>query len=107
MQADTAWQRQYEKYKSITLPENLCKLPNATTKKEQIKLLEGLSIDNEEFTSFIIMAHEKHDFLYSVYMAHHNQKGLDEIKLPKLMHLQDNGDLVKIVNTELPDGQLK
>ena len=94
-------------YKSIKFPKKLIHLINAKSKKEQIKHLKGLHLNIEQLYSFIFFAFENFGYKLSQYKAKHHHKGLDIKKLPKIIHIQENGEVKSIGETRLSKGQLK
>ena len=62
-------------------------------------------MSNDELIAFIIMAFNKYGYKYSQYSAKHHYKGLDESKLPEMIHIEDDGTLITVGNTKLSEGQ--
>lgn len=104
--AKKAWDKQLEFDKSTILPENLLLLLKSGSKKEQFKLLEGLTISREQLLSFIFKAWLEYDFTFSQYKSIHYHNGFDVHNLPKLVYLE--GNVVNTIGkTILSQGQLK
>ena len=61
---------------------------DAKSKKEQVKLLHGQTINPDQLIAFIFKAWEN-GFSFSQYTSEHHHKGLDESKLPKLFKMKD------------------
>lgn len=98
-----------EKLKEIKLtkiPDNLIAILTAKSKKDQVKMLKGLSINLNQLLSFIFRSYNEFGFLYSQYTAEHQHKGLDINKMPKLVEIKDD-KVKKVGQTTLTDGQLK
>lgn len=101
------WNKDLLKFQSIDLPNNLFELLNAKSKREQIKSLKGLSLTSDELISFFFMAFDKYGFLYSQYKSEFKHKGLDESQLPKVIHMEKDGEINTIGETPLTKGQQK
>jgi hypothetical protein len=102
----TDWQVELERLKEIKVSENLFKLLETEKKKEQIKLLKGLSLTSDELTAYIIKAHEIYGYTYSHYSATHFGSGFNESQFPELIHVE-NGIINTIGDTKLSKGQQK
>ncbi len=100
------WNEKYNEIIKTEIPENFIKLLDAKSKKEQVKLLHGQTINPDQLIAFIFKAWEN-GFSFSQYTSEHHHKGLDESKLPKLFKMKD-GKVDKVVGeTTLSEGQLK
>ena len=99
------WDAYYKEIEETKISNNLVHLLDSKTKSEQIKSLKGVSLTTKELFAFIFMAYERYGFKYSQYKAKHNHKGLDETKLPKVIHLEDDGEISTIGETNLTKGQ--
>lgn len=94
-------------YQNTKIPKALISLLNANSKKEQVNLLKGLSLNHDQLYSFIFFAYENYNFKLSQYKANHNHNGFDVSKMPRIVHIEDDGRVTKVGKTELSDGQLK
>jgi hypothetical protein len=102
-----AWQEEFQNIKSQKLNDNIFKILESTSKKEQIKLLKGLSFSSDEFMAFVFRAWEDYGFTYSVYTSHHNHNGLDNKQMPGMVYKEEDGSITSIGHTKLTEGQLK
>jgi hypothetical protein len=105
--AEEKWLEEYKEITSSGVHENLLKLLDCDSKKEQIKLLKGLSFTSEELMNFIFCAWEKYNYSYSKYHSEHSHTGLDESQLPTLIHKKSDSEIISVGKTNLSDGQMK
>ena len=101
------WQEEFQNIMTQKLPDNIFNILDGASKKEQIKLLKGISLTSEELMFFIFKAWEDYGFTYSVYTSHHNHKGLDDTLMPRFAYKEENDDIISIGGTKLTDGQIK
>lgn len=101
------WEKSLGEYKSIQLPSNLIALLDAKSKRDQVKLLKGLSIAHNELIAFILMAFEKFGYTFSSYKSEYKHRGLNETDLPKLIYKDTEGVIKTIGDTVLTKGQQK
>lgn len=101
------WKTEYEEYKSIQIPANLYKLLETNKKAEQIKLLKGMSLTEDELISFLFLAFEKHSYKFSQYKAQNFHKGFNIELLPDMIFKQNDGSIKTIGDTTLTVGQQK
>ena len=102
------WKEKYQELKSIKIPKGLRTiLENKLSKKEQIAILKGLSLNSEQVLAFLIMAGEEFKYKYSQYRGEHLPKGFEGKKMPTVAELKDNGETESIGDTELTTGQIK
>lgn len=102
-----AWQEDYKKIMKQNLPEKIFDILEATEKKEQIKLLRGVSFTTEELMLFIFKAWENFGFTYSMYTSQHHHNGLDESLMPRFAYKEEDGDITTVGKTRLTDGAIK
>jgi hypothetical protein len=95
-----------EKAMQVIIPEKLISLLTTRSKKEQLSLLKGLSINPEELLAFILKSYLSYGYLYSQYTSEHHHNGLEVENMPKLVEIKDD-KVNKVGNTSLTDGQLK
>lgn len=100
------WDVEYQKIVATEIPPNFILLLKSKSKKEQIKLLKGQSLNPDQLIAFIFKAWTDFEFSFSTYSAEHYHSGLDKADLPRLVHVKDNS-VEKVGNTSLTDGQLK
>lgn len=86
--------------------ESYIKLINTEKKKEQEKLLKDLNITTNEMMNLFCIAYKDYDFLYSFYTFEVIPKGYENKELPKIANYS-NGNISKIGNTDLTDGEIK
>lgn len=101
------WKQKYQAIKSVKFPKALISILTIDNKKDQIKVLKGLSIDSEQLLAFLITAGENFGYLYSQYRGEHLPRGLAEKKLPTVGELQEDGKVVSIGTTDMTAGQIK
>jgi hypothetical protein len=89
------------------LPAQIFNILENSKKKEQLKLLKGLSLTEDELSLFIFQAWTNFGFKYSMYTSRHNHKGLNENEMPLFAHKDDDGEVKVIGETELSQGQIK
>ena len=87
------------------VPQYLLDLLSAPDKKTQVRLLRGVSVTPKQLLAFVCKAWEL-GYTFSRYSAHHNPRGTDASKLPRLFGRRDDGSLEKIGQTPLSDAQL-
>jgi hypothetical protein len=106
-QAEDTLEGFFEKFEKTEPHENFIKLLETTRKKDQVRLLKGLSINPDELMSLILKSHKDFGFLYSKYRFENLPSGFEGKKLPELIQLNDDGSIKKIGDTDLTNGELK
>ncbi|MHA8055860.1 hypothetical protein VR611_07905 [Aquirufa nivalisilvae] len=104
--AEKFWQERYIEIMETKYSENFDKLLECNKKQQQINLLKNQKISSLGLIAFIFNAFQKYGFIYSQYKAEHKHNGLDETKLPTLIHLKE-GKIFVSGKTVLTVGQLK
>lgn len=97
----------FEEFETTEVHANFIKLLETTRKKDQVSLLKGLSLNPDQLMSLIFKSYKEHGFLYSKYRFENLPNGLEGKKLPKLFRLKENGEIEKVGETDLTDGELK
>lgn len=97
----------FEGFEKTEVHANFLELLKTSRKKDQIRLLKGMTMNPDELMSFIIRSYRDYDFLYSKYVFENLPNGLENKKLPKLFHFKEDGEVVKVGDTDLTDGELK
>lgn len=105
--AEKDWNSHYKSMKRRRIPESLLGILTSSSKKEQIKLLDGIHLDTDILSSFIILAGEQHKFTYSQYRVEYSPSGTDQADLPTMAYKEDDGNIVSFGNTHLKDGEIK
>ena len=105
--ATLKWEKILEEIKATHIPDNLILLLSSSSKKEQEKLLRNQKLTPMSFAGLIFTAFEKYGYTFSNYLTQINHKGLDESSLPLIIHIQNDGEVKKVGETDLTDGQLK
>ncbi len=100
------WNEKYKEIIATDIPENFIKLLGSASKKDQVGLMKGQSINPDQFIAFIFKAWEM-GYSFSQYTSEHHHKGLNKKELPKLIHVNDDGTVKKVGETTLTDGQLR
>lgn len=105
-QVQIEWDEKYNEIKRTKIPENLKQLFGTKRKKDQIKLLKGLSITSDILIAFLFYAYEQHGYTFSQYTAEHSSKGVEKGDMPTFVHV-DEDKVERIGRSDLTDGQLK
>ena len=105
--ANEEWNKKLAEIKNTKFPNSLNDLLAASNKKDQIKSLKGISLTSGELIAFIFNAWEEHGYTYSQYSASHHHAGIDESKLPELIHIEDDGTITTVGQTDMTKGQQK
>lgn len=100
------WSEKLKQILKTEIPVNLISILSATSKKEQINLLKGLSINPEQLLAFLFKSKTDNGYLFSQYTSEHHHNGLEVKNMPKLVEIKDD-KVFKVGNTTLTDGQLK
>ncbi len=100
------WDEKVKQILNTKIPVNFISILSATSKKEQINLLKGLSINPEQLLAFLFKSKTDYGYLFSQYTSEHHQNGLKIENMPKLVEIKDD-KVSKVGNTTLTDGQLK
>lgn len=101
-----AWEKKLSEINSQKIPENFTALFYAKSKKEQIKLMKEQQITVHQLTALYIKSYTDYGFTYSHFNVEHLHNGLDNEKLPTLLHV-DGDKIDKVGDSTLSDGQLK
>lgn len=97
----------FEQFENTEVHSNFIELLNTKRKKDQIRLLRGMTLNPDQLMSLIFKSYNDFGFLYSKYVFENLPNGLEGKKLPKLFHIKDDETIEKVGETELTDGQLK
>ncbi len=92
---------------STSVPDKLFKIFSSQSKDEQENIFKGESLTPTELISFICSAYAKYGYCLSQYSAHHNPKGFEKEKLPRLAHKDESNKIISVGETSLSDGQIK
>ena len=76
------------------------------SKKEQIRLLKGAQLTENQLFSLFNFA-EECGYKFSHYKWRGNPKSVKEEKLPSFMHMKDDGSIEYIGETTLTEGQMR
>lgn len=99
------WEETYRELIAVPVPQPLVNILSCTSKKEQVRELKGLSLENRELQAFVFTAWEKYGFTFSQYRAMHYPNGFDKTQLPTVFYKE--GDTVTTIGeTSLTEGQL-
>ncbi|MBK5214607.1 MAG: hypothetical protein JJE55_13210 [Flavobacteriaceae bacterium] len=96
-----------EQCEKIEVNENFIELLQTERKKDQVRLLKGMTLDPDVLMSLIFKSYNDFNYLYSKYHFRNLPPEFEGKKLPKLFHLKEDGSVHKVGETELTDGQLK
>ena len=97
----------FEQFENTEVHKNFLELLNTERKKDQIKLLKGMTLNPDQLMLLIFKSYNDFNFLYGTYCFKNLPINLKEKKLPKLFHLNEDGTIKKVGETDLTDGQLK
>lgn len=100
------WEKTEAELMQTLMPQNLISLLNSERKKEQVRLLKGLSVTPIQLRAFFVKAWTDFGFSYSQYTGEYHHKGLDLNDLPALTEIFDD-EVIKVGSTPLSDGQLR
>ena len=106
-QAKESMQGFMEEYEKTPVHPDYLKLLETTKKKEQIRLLKGISLDTGQLMSLIMKSHRDFGYLYSKYLFENLPKNFEGRKLPKLFNINDDGSIHKVGETDLSDGEMR
>ncbi len=101
------WEETYNEIENAVIPENFLKLLDATSKKEQVKLLKAQQLTSNTLVSFIFRAWKEYNFTFSQYRSENFPKGVDTKSLPDLVYLNDGNVVEKVGKTNHTIGKLK
>jgi hypothetical protein len=105
--ADDNCERYFTKILRQSLPQNLLNILESNSKNEQKKVMKNLSITSNQLMLFIIKAWEDYGFTYSFYTSKHNHNGVNNSDLPKFSVIEENGEIMKVGETQLKNGEIK
>lgn len=97
----------FEEFENTEVHENFLELLKTARKKDQVRLLRGMTLNPNELMAFIFKSYSEFGFLYSKYLFENLPHGLEGKRLPKLFHLKEDGTVEKVGETDLTDGELK
>jgi hypothetical protein len=104
--AQEDWEEKYREIMDTKMPENLKQIFNAVKKKDQIKLLKGLSITPDILIAFFFYAWQERGYSFSQYRGEHEREGLNKSELPIIAYIED-GKVERVGESTLTDGQIK
>jgi hypothetical protein len=104
--AQKRWAVRLEEILKAEAPPTFLSLFGSTSKQEQERLLEGSSLTPEQLAAFFFKAYTDYGFTYSKYTSEHLPEGIDDSKLPRLIHVKD-GKVTTAGQTSLTEDQLK
>ncbi len=97
----------FEQFEHTKVHENFIELLKTKRKKDQKRLLNGISLNPDELMSLIFKSYTDFGYLYSKYLFENLPNGLEGKKLPKLFYLKEDGTIEKVGETDFTDGELK
>lgn len=97
----------FEQFEKTDVHENFLELLKTNRKKDQIRLLKGMTLNPDQLMSFIFKSYSEFGFSYSKYLFENLPKDFEGKKLPKLFHLNEDGSFTKVGETDLTVGELK
>lgn len=106
-EADDDWQKKLIEIRALNLPDNYYKLLGSNKKKEQIKLLKGQSLTGDQWQSLLFRAGEAFGYTYSKFRVEFLPEWANGYKIPKLIHLRDDGTVETVGETNMSEGQLR
>lgn len=102
-----SWNAHFDELMSVYVDPKLFLLLNTIEKKEQVKLLKGITLDYKKMQAFIFRAFLDYGFTFSAYKYYSLPSGTNEHDLPTFAYKEDNDTITKIGKTLLSDGQIK
>lgn len=100
-------EEQINKTASLDLPEGIKQLfQKELSKKEQISLLKGVTISQEQLGTIFLYASDN-GYKFSQYRFSDKPKKYIGADLPSFIHLKDDGTIEHYGETSLTDGQMK
>lgn len=105
--ASEAWGKRFEKIMSKKLPAGVMEILECSSKKEQIKLLKGVSLTEDEMMLFVFHAWRDFGFTYSMYKSEHDHKSLDQNQMPCFAYKKNDAEIITVGETSLTKGQIK
>jgi hypothetical protein len=96
-----------DKCEATEIHDNFLQLLKTDRKKDQVRLLRGMSISPDELMSLIFKSYSVYGYLYSKYHFKNLPTGFEERKLPKIFRILEDGSIHKIGDTDLSDKELK
>ena len=90
----------FNEFEKTELKENFIQLLQTDRKKDQVRLLKGVSINHEELMALIFKSFRNFGFLYSKYLFENLPKRIEEKKMPKMFHLEKDGSISKVGETD-------
>jgi hypothetical protein len=106
IEATIRWQKMFQQFKAVEVPNGFLKLFGTNKKAEQENLLKGLILTPDILMGLLIKAEEQ-GYTLSQYSSEFSQKGVDLSKMPFAYQVKENGEVQTFGETELSDGQLK
>jgi hypothetical protein len=97
----------FEEKENEPINPNFITLLNTFKKKDQVKLLKGVTLNPDQLWVLIFKSYKDHGFLYSKYRFETLPKGTDKKTLPKLIELKDDETIKKVGKTNMTDGEIK
>lgn len=93
--------------RSDKVNENILKIFETFRKKDQEKVWKDQTINPDQLFDLIFQSYEKYGYLYSNYRFEVLDPGSRSKILPTAFHQNENGQIEKIGETQLSDGELK
>jgi hypothetical protein len=92
---------------NLGLPKSLkILLTKDLSKKEQILILKGVSISNEQLATLYLFASDN-GYLMTQYISKKDLRKYEMAQLPSLIYINEEGEVQHSCTTKLTDGQLK
>lgn len=101
------WEGLFVQIMTAKIPENFISTLGSASKGEQEKFLKNQSITSMGLGAFLIKAGADHGYTMSKFRTEHLAKNVDETKLPKLIHIQNDGSVKTVGYSPLTEGQLR
>ncbi|QDH77954.1 hypothetical protein FKX85_02440 [Echinicola soli] len=107
-EAHQDWTKRFQMIMEDKLARNLIDLLTTNKKRDQLKLLKGVSFTSFTLTKLIFYAYENLGYKFSYYSSEQLPKGIKYTDLPYVIELGENEKDIDIIGeTELSEGQLK
>jgi len=97
----------FEKYEAMEIKDVFKKLLISTNKRDQIRLLKGVTFSIDEIIALSFKAYTDFGYLYSRYFFEVVPNGFEGRILPHFYGIKDDGTIDKNGPTDLSDGELR
>lgn len=104
--AEEKWLDKKTELKSVKVPIVLKQLLTTNKKRDQKKLLKGLTIRSSELLAFFLYAFDEYDFAYSMYTSEYHKKGIRPSDVPTAT-LDAEKNVRRFEDSDFSDGEIR